>query len=68
MFSHPLYAASKAAIVSMVKSLGPLKETTGIRNAAICPGAVRVRCCPCQSRLFDFSFFFPFPFLLLCVF
>ncbi|KAG5659163.1 hypothetical protein KAF25_000365 [Fusarium avenaceum] len=36
----PLYFASKAALVSMVKSLAGLKTALGIRNAAICPGAV----------------------------
>ncbi|KAJ3459122.1 hypothetical protein MRS44_015195 [Fusarium solani] len=36
----PLYFASKAAIVSFVKSLATLKKRVGIRNAAICPGAV----------------------------
>ncbi|RBR09657.1 uncharacterized protein FIESC28_09769 [Fusarium coffeatum] len=36
----PLYFASKAALVSMVKSLGGLKTALGIRNAAVCPGAV----------------------------
>ncbi|KAF5664986.1 nad-dependent 15-hydroxyprostaglandin dehydrogenase [Fusarium heterosporum] len=36
----PLYFASKAALVSMVKSLSGLKMALGIRNAAICPGAV----------------------------
>ncbi|RGP78942.1 short chain dehydrogenase reductase family [Fusarium longipes] len=36
----PLYFASKAALVSMVKSLGGLKMALGIRNAAICPAAV----------------------------
>lgn len=40
----PLYFASKAAIVSMVKSLGGLKNLFGIRNAAVCPGAVGVGC------------------------
>lgn len=40
----PLYFASKAAIVSMVKSLGGLKNLFGIRNAAVCPGAVGVSC------------------------
>jgi NAD(P)-dependent dehydrogenase (short-subunit alcohol dehydrogenase family) len=38
----PLYFASKAALVSMVKSLGGLKTALGIRNAAVCPGAVFV--------------------------
>lgn len=38
----PLYFASKAALVSMVKSLAGLKTALGIRNAAICPGAVFV--------------------------
>ncbi|KAH7020413.1 hypothetical protein EDB80DRAFT_563544 [Ilyonectria destructans] len=36
----PLYFASKAAIVSLVKSLGGLKEVLGIRMAAVCPGPV----------------------------
>ncbi|KAG7047254.1 hypothetical protein JMJ77_0010608 [Colletotrichum scovillei] len=36
----PMYFASKAAIVSMVKSLGGLRKELGIRNAAVCPGAV----------------------------
>ncbi|KAK7402832.1 hypothetical protein QQX98_011424 [Neonectria punicea] len=36
----PLYFASKAAIVSFVRSLGQLRKRFGIRNAAVCPGAV----------------------------
>ncbi|KAH8820253.1 hypothetical protein F5884DRAFT_744613 [Xylogone sp. PMI_703] len=36
----PLYFASKSAIISFVKSLATLKKRLGIRNAAICPGAV----------------------------
>ncbi|KAK8036177.1 hypothetical protein PG993_008791 [Apiospora rasikravindrae] len=36
----PLYFASKAAIVSMAKSLGGLRESCGIRNSCICPGTV----------------------------
>ncbi|KAH6652035.1 hypothetical protein BKA67DRAFT_572722 [Truncatella angustata] len=36
----PLYFSSKAAVLSMVKSLGPMKESFGIRNSAVCPGAV----------------------------
>ncbi|KPM38748.1 hypothetical protein AK830_g7799, partial [Neonectria ditissima] len=36
----PLYFASKAAIVSFVRSLGQLRKRLGIRNAAVCPGAV----------------------------
>lgn len=39
----PMYFASKAAIVSMVKSFAGLRKEFGIRNAAICPGAVYVR-------------------------
>ncbi|KAF7541799.1 hypothetical protein G7054_g194 [Neopestalotiopsis clavispora] len=35
----PLYFASKSAIISVVKSLAPLRKELGIRNAAICPGA-----------------------------
>lgn len=38
----PLYFASKAAVVSVVKSLGGMKKNFGIRNAAICPGACYV--------------------------
>lgn len=38
----PLYFASKAGIVSMVKSLAKMKEAFGIRNSAVCPGAVWV--------------------------
>ncbi|KAL2884149.1 hypothetical protein SGCOL_000087 [Colletotrichum sp. CLE4] len=36
----PFYYSSKAAVVSMCKSLGSLNKIAGIRNAAICPGAV----------------------------
>ncbi|KAF4963471.1 hypothetical protein FSARC_8520 [Fusarium sarcochroum] len=36
----PLYFASKAAIVSFVKSFASLRKRFGIRNAAVCPGAV----------------------------
>ncbi|KAI0134278.1 hypothetical protein BJ170DRAFT_716721 [Xylariales sp. AK1849] len=36
----PLYFASKAAVVSLVKSLQSLKQLVGIRNSAVCPGAV----------------------------
>lgn len=38
----PLYFASKAAIVSLVKSLGTLKDILDIRMAAVCPGPVVV--------------------------
>ncbi|WKT45172.1 Short-chain dehydrogenase/reductase SDR [Fusarium oxysporum f. sp. vasinfectum] len=34
----PLYFASIAALVSMVKSLSGLERALGFRNAAICPG------------------------------
>ncbi|KAM5511905.1 hypothetical protein FOXYSP1_06705 [Fusarium oxysporum f. sp. phaseoli] len=34
----PLYFASKAALLSMVKSLSGLKRALGVRNATICPG------------------------------
>ncbi|VUC29439.1 unnamed protein product [Clonostachys rosea] len=36
----PLYFASKAALVSMVKSLAGLNRALGIRNSAVCPGPV----------------------------
>lgn len=38
----PIYFATKAAIVSFVKSLAVLKKQLGIRNAAVCPGTVHV--------------------------
>ncbi|KAJ0117851.1 hypothetical protein J7T55_014301 [Diaporthe amygdali] len=38
----PIYFATKAAIVSFVKSLAVLKKRLGIRNAAVCPGTVHV--------------------------
>lgn len=44
-FQTPLYFSSKAAIVSFVRSLAQLRSRFGIRNAAVCPGAVNV-CCP----------------------
>ena len=45
----PLYFASKAAIVSMVKSLANLRSRFNIRNAAICPGAVYVSTSLCAD-------------------
>ncbi|KAF4970658.1 hypothetical protein FSARC_2363 [Fusarium sarcochroum] len=36
----PFYYSSKAAVVSICRSLAPLKEIAGIRNSAICPGVV----------------------------
>lgn len=38
----PFYYSSKAAVVSICKSLGSLNKIAGIRNAAICPGVVDV--------------------------
>jgi len=38
----PLYFTSKAALVSMVKSLSGLKRAVGVRDAAICPGPAHV--------------------------
>lgn len=38
----PLYFASKAALVSFVRTLAVLKKLVGIRNAAVCPGLVHV--------------------------
>lgn len=34
----PLYAANKHAVVGLVRSLGPLADTEGIRVNAVCPG------------------------------
>ncbi|KAK1585741.1 uncharacterized protein LY79DRAFT_591229 [Colletotrichum navitas] len=39
----PFYFASKAAILSVVKSLQGLKQLVGIRNSVICPGPTRIR-------------------------
>ncbi|KAH6605521.1 hypothetical protein Trco_004674 [Trichoderma cornu-damae] len=36
----PLYFASKHGVHGFVRSLGPLRDTVGIRTAAIAPGAV----------------------------
>lgn len=38
----PIYFATKAAIVSFVRSLAVLNKQLGIRNAAVCPGTVHV--------------------------
>ncbi|KAK1762523.1 hypothetical protein QBC33DRAFT_581664 [Phialemonium atrogriseum] len=45
----PLYFASKAAIVSVFKSLQGLRDLVGIRNSAVCPG-------PTRTPLFDQEF------------
>ncbi|KAI8668171.1 hypothetical protein NCS55_00841600 [Fusarium keratoplasticum] len=42
----PLYFASKAALVSMVKSLSGLRRALNIRNSAVCPG-------PCFTPIFE---------------
>jgi NAD(P)-dependent dehydrogenase (short-subunit alcohol dehydrogenase family) len=34
----PVYAATKHAVVGLVRSLGPVLEVSGIRINAICPG------------------------------
>ncbi|KAF2761842.1 NAD(P)-binding protein [Pseudovirgaria hyperparasitica] len=46
MMQTPLYCSSKAAIISIAKSFGPLRQMFGIRNAAACPG-------PTKTPLFD---------------
>lgn len=38
----PFYYSSKAAVVSMCRSLGSLNKIAGVRNTAICPGVVDV--------------------------
>ena len=43
LFPYPLYAASKAAISSFVRSLAPLEATIGVRVAAVAPGIVKTR-------------------------
>ncbi|KAK0369869.1 hypothetical protein CLIM01_12772 [Colletotrichum limetticola] len=45
----PFYFASKAAVLSVVKSLQGLKKLVGIRNSVICPG-------PTRTPLFDQEF------------
>lgn len=40
----PFYMASKAALISFVKSLGSVRDLFGIRMSAVCPGPVLV--CP----------------------
>lgn len=42
-FETPFYMASKAALVSFVKSLGSVRDLFGIRMSAVCPGMVLVR-------------------------
>lgn len=42
MMQTPFYFASKAGLVSMVRCLGGLRRVFGVRNAAICPGPVKV--------------------------
>ncbi|KAK4222209.1 hypothetical protein QBC38DRAFT_89099 [Podospora fimiseda] len=37
----PLYFASKAAMISVAKSLQGLKQLVGIRNSVVCPGPAR---------------------------
>lgn len=39
----PFYMASKAALVSFVKSLGSIRDLLDIRMSAVCPGPVLVR-------------------------
>lgn len=41
-FETPFYMASKAALVSFVKSLGSVRDMFGIRISAVCPGLVLV--------------------------
>ncbi|KAK7953251.1 hypothetical protein PG988_013945 [Apiospora saccharicola] len=49
----PLYFSSKAAVVSMCKSLGGLREVCGVRNACICPGTVHFELESCKSPMID---------------
>lgn len=46
----PLYMSSKAALVSLVKSLGELNDHLGIRVAAVCPSSVVVSAIPSVHR------------------
>ena len=49
MMQTPFYFASKAGLVSTVKSLpGLLRKVFGVRNAAICQGPVKVSVSLCQ--------------------
>lgn len=46
----PFYMASKAALVSFVKSLGSVRDLFGIRMSTVCPGPVLVRLLSISSR------------------
>ena len=41
LFPYPLYACSKAAISSFVRSIAPLEELLGVRVMGVAPGIVR---------------------------
>ena len=42
LIHKPLYHASKAAVVSVAKSLQGLRKIAGIRDSSICPVAVHI--------------------------
>lgn len=46
----PLYFASKHGVHGFVRSLGRLRDTVGIRTAAIAPGAVNVYSSPLKRQ------------------
>lgn len=51
LMQSPMYFSSKAALISMAKSLSPLRKMFGIRNAAVCPGPVKASSSHSQSFL-----------------
>ena len=47
----PFYMASKATLISFVKSLGAVRDLFGIRMSAVCPGPVLVRPSPVDMAI-----------------
>lgn len=65
----PFYFASKAAIVSFVKSTNRLRSTLGIRNSAVTPGMAHTPMTQqdyCKERLLPTEYV-PFPNPLACL-
>lgn len=50
MGTDPYYTASKAAVASWVRSMGPVLEPRGIRISAVCPGGIDTGIVPSNLR------------------
>lgn len=50
MGTDPYYTASKAAVASWVRSMGPVLEPRGIRISAVCPGGIDTGIVPADLR------------------